>query len=478
MRKNLIAFGVIFSIGTTFAWGGLSPTTGGSGDVTGPASGTDNAAVRFDGTGGKTLQDSGIIIDDTDNITGVTSLVIDAGSTLDLSGAGTFGIAQSAGANTITIGGATSTVSVPGDLSIGGDITLTGASTGDFSVGDNNITNVADIALDTISSDAATSIGITLGTDAGDDLLVSTNKLVVEGDTGNVGIGTAGPDTTFHINHANQAASAYENKGLMITEGAEPADGLVAYARSSNEAYFGLNKDVSAATGYLIFGMNLDSAANKVDALTIRENGYVGIGTVAPGAKLEIKQAGAGDAIRIQRSVDSSYWGIGYNPETGTSSLDFNAGGTSRMVITNSGNVGIGTTSPNYQLELSTDSAGKPTTNTWTISSDERIKTEIRDFGDGLNTLMGIRPVKYKYNGKGGLGYDDKEEHIGIIAQELEKVAPYMVEIREGEINGETVDDFRVYQGHALPFIIVNAIQEQQDQIEILKEEIAALKNE
>lgn len=41
---------------------------GGSGDVTGPGSSTDNAAARFDGTGGKTLQDSSLLIDDSGNI--------------------------------------------------------------------------------------------------------------------------------------------------------------------------------------------------------------------------------------------------------------------------------------------------------------------------------------------------------------------------------------------------------------------------
>jgi hypothetical protein len=53
---------------------------GGSGDVVGPASATDNAVVRFDSTTGKLIQNSGVILDDSDNMTGVTSLVID-GST-------------------------------------------------------------------------------------------------------------------------------------------------------------------------------------------------------------------------------------------------------------------------------------------------------------------------------------------------------------------------------------------------------------
>lgn len=43
----------------------------GNGDVTGPVSSTDNATVRFDSTTGKILQNSGVIIDDSNNITGV-----------------------------------------------------------------------------------------------------------------------------------------------------------------------------------------------------------------------------------------------------------------------------------------------------------------------------------------------------------------------------------------------------------------------
>lgn len=41
----------------------------GSGDVTGPGSSTDNAVPRWNGAGGDTLQDSGVLIDDDDNVT-------------------------------------------------------------------------------------------------------------------------------------------------------------------------------------------------------------------------------------------------------------------------------------------------------------------------------------------------------------------------------------------------------------------------
>lgn len=51
-----------------------SPPTPGT--FSGPVSSTDNAIVRFNGTAGDSGQNSGVIIDDSDNITGVTSLAV------------------------------------------------------------------------------------------------------------------------------------------------------------------------------------------------------------------------------------------------------------------------------------------------------------------------------------------------------------------------------------------------------------------
>ena len=47
-----------------------------SGDFSGPGSSTDNALVRFDGTGGKTGQNSGLIVDDSINVSGANSITM------------------------------------------------------------------------------------------------------------------------------------------------------------------------------------------------------------------------------------------------------------------------------------------------------------------------------------------------------------------------------------------------------------------
>ena len=64
---------------TTDGTGVLSWGAGGSGFVVGPASATDNAIPRYDTTTGKLIQNSGIVVDDSDNMTGVRTIDIGNG---------------------------------------------------------------------------------------------------------------------------------------------------------------------------------------------------------------------------------------------------------------------------------------------------------------------------------------------------------------------------------------------------------------
>jgi hypothetical protein len=64
--------GNIYKNGTLFSGGGGGG--GGSGDVTGPAASDDNTIARFNGTTGKLIQGSGIVINDNNQISGVVGL--------------------------------------------------------------------------------------------------------------------------------------------------------------------------------------------------------------------------------------------------------------------------------------------------------------------------------------------------------------------------------------------------------------------
>lgn len=65
--------GVIYR-GTALSGGAWTSAAGG--DIAGPGSSTDNAVPRFDGTTGKILQDSLLIVDDTGNVTGIVALTL------------------------------------------------------------------------------------------------------------------------------------------------------------------------------------------------------------------------------------------------------------------------------------------------------------------------------------------------------------------------------------------------------------------
>ena len=103
------------------------------------------------------------------------------------------------------------------------------------------------------------------------------------------------------------------------------------------------------------------------------------------------------------------------------------------MNITAAGRVGIGVANPTtFQLTLSQDSAGKPTTNTWTISSDQRIKKDIVDADLTIcyDNIKNLRLRRFEWDPE---YYDEsitKDRHsLGFIAQEVKERFPKAIQI-------------------------------------------------
>ena len=95
----------------------------------------------------------------------------------------------------------------------------------------------------------------------------------------------------------------------------------------------------------------------------------------------------------------------------------------------------------------------------------------------GLDFICKLKPVSFKWIQREGEKIDTKT-HYGLISQDVEEVVI---------ASGKTLDDFGAIdkpEGDAMglsyhEFIspLVKAIQEQQEQIETLKAEVAALKS-
>ena len=102
------------------------------------------------------------------------------------------------------------------------------------------------------------------------------------------------------------------------------------------------------------------------------------------------------------------------------------------------GSIGVGVSAPAYQLQLSTDSAGKPSTNTWTVVSDERIKDDIElanlDLCYEAIKNIPLKRFKWKDEVYSSEQVSDRRK-LGWIAQDVEAVFPKAVRIKEFKYN-------------------------------------------
>jgi hypothetical protein len=104
---------------------------------------------------------------------------------------------------------------------------------------------------------------------------------------------------------------------------------------------------------------------------------------------------------------------------------------------------------------------------TVTASSDEKLKTNIKNIENALEKVLSLRGVEFNYIEHGG-------RSIGFIAQEVEKIIPELVSTQKDENDTETKT--LAYQNFVA--ILVEAIKEQQTQINNLTKQIENLKNE
>lgn len=92
---------------------GGSGGSGGAGDVVGPTSSTDNALPRFDGAGGKTLQASGVLVGDNDEVSGYRGNInAQTGTSYTLVAADTGKVVELTNAAAITL-------TLPADAAVG-----------------------------------------------------------------------------------------------------------------------------------------------------------------------------------------------------------------------------------------------------------------------------------------------------------------------------------------------------------------------
>jgi len=221
------------------------------------------------------------------------------------------------------------------------------------------------------------------------------------------------------------------------------------------------------------------SLRQKTDAISVSSGGNVGIGKASPGAKLEISGSttqlkidavGVGtDAILFFDTVSDA--GSNYNtarlvadaatggtsPTLGFDIIDGDGGGWNRTLTIKatpgretSGNVGIGTRSPSYKLDVAGTIRGNNVT-----PSDQRYKQNIHPVDNALTKLQELRGVSFEWKKSQA---QEAETQIGLIAQEVEGVLPELVSTDE--------EGYKSIAYGQLTAVLIEAVKEQQQIIE------------
>ena len=165
---------------------------------------------------------------------------------------------------------------------------------------------------------------------------------------GRLGIGTTSPGHRFEVEHSDDTVAQFkstDNNGQIIV------------ADDDTTAYFGAN-------GSRAFMGTASGLAGNTN-LVVNSSGQVGIGTVSPNKQLHVHEPSAGSShaaftntdtgltteflVGISSGEIAELWNENNTP------MRFATNDTERIRIDNSGNVGIGTTTPDYKLDVEGD---------------------------------------------------------------------------------------------------------------------------
>ena len=351
----------------------------------------------------------------------------------------------------------------------------------------------------------AGSVNSTIGTENNQTFNIATNntqRLVILGG-GNVGIGTTSPTTLLNTlvtaNSENMTLGSAANMGFKVGN------------TTGNE--YGICMGVGdSGRGWIQVGRT-DGTAIAYDLTLQTSGGNVGIGATSPTAKLEIVTAVGADAIRMNYGQSADIF-LGFQSANPRIILQDNSNVITHNFVSNGdnyivgSNVGIGTTSPSGALHVysgtserflitgdvhvqgSTDlningtsrrlsfTAGTGTIRTTTANnlifqtnsttrftvansgtvtatgdvvaySDKRLKTNIETLdGSKVYKMRGVSFIK------------DEIEGSGVIAQELEKIAPEL-------INNDS--KYKAVAYGNLTGYLIEAVKELKAEIEELK---------
>jgi len=166
---------------------------------------------------------------------------------------------------------------------------------------------------------------------------------------------------------------------------------------------------------------------------------------------------------------------VGFGTSNPTEKIDVDGNVKVSQSLYVMGNIGLGLSNPTYQLELSSDSAAKPASATWTVSSDSNLKENIvdADITRCYDIVKNLNLKRYTWKNEflNHVSVNDTQK-LGWIAQEVREVFPKAVSSRQIPSLGEflTLDSDQIYAS------MYGCIQKLQHMVEALQEENKEIK--
>lgn len=195
--------------------------------------------------------------------------------------------------------------------------------------------------------------------------------------------------------------------------------------------------------------------------------------------------AATNDALYMEGAISSTINGrifIGdggasddlmFSKRTGSTTTDL-------FAFEETGELGIGTASPAYQIELTQDSAGKPTSSTWTIVSDARTKDQIRRVNprSELRRVLGLELSRYRYTGAAST--PTGAAGIGVTAQQARQWFPTSVRTIRRKLHetDEAESDILTFDWHEAFVAGLAAIQELSAELDDVRRELDRLRRQ
>ncbi len=203
----------------------------------------------------------------------------------------------------------------------------------------------------------------------------------------------------------------------------------------------------------------------------------VGIGTTAPLRTLQIGgstdaaftfEQGSSPNAGIIRFGDNTGWRLLFGRSRESSGGPLNADTTGvLMTVQDNGRVGIGTLGPTHALSVNGD-ASKVGGGSWANFSDERLKNIHGRFTAGLTAILQLQPLRFEYRRDNALALRSDGEYVGLSAQAVQRILPEAVTVND--------QGYLLVDNDPIIWAMLNAIKEQQAQIEAQRLELDELK--